>query len=810
MAAPPKCAGPPQACPCSTSLGGRLFGERVGATAALLLAVNASPSSSARRCAPPSSCSSAPQAPCSFVAFVQDGRKGQWWAWVAVSIPCSPLGPPLRLALVPVRRGRPFALRDDRSAGRRRPRRRVRAHRRSAASCSCSSRTGESSGQAEGIPGVTVVRFVGVHARVAGNAGIPPRSSWPPAYVALPYGRPLVTGRPYRPTEASGACSCWPPGLLVPPSPSLLSPVQPLFGAATSSSSSPPRGPPGPRHPHGPGGWAAVHRGRGRRLVVAGAVGWYVRPPADDIRGSPRTVAADARTGDAIVFLPGSSELPFDAYALRDARIDDDVRPRGPTTGGALRAGPPGPPDQRPRSTRRSPAPTGSGSSCARPGRGRPARRGTPTSSAPARDHVEVRHVDLDGSTYLYERADGGRPLHAPAGPTTVGRTGGAVEEEVIASFACSWPSQKAVAFVLGVVELGTDSFWSMTASPRPTPASPTRTSSRCDRRPRDERRPVHDADARLGADRAGRDLMRLPSVLFATAVVPVTYLLARRLFDQRPASPRRSRRRQRLRGRVRARGPHLRHDPAPRHEQRPVAGPLPVDRAVAVAAWAGITAPLLGPRPLLRPARGRRRGRGRRAGCCLPTPRKALVGGPRSWACHPADQWFPPPAGTRARSTAPAADPRALRGHRSSAWSANGARCLLRRCRHRRRHWDAARRHGPPGGLDERTWAPSCCVSWVAVPIATTVAVSAAALRRPLLPARRPGLIVLVAGAWQIPWRRAGAFQLASSSPCRWWRRRSSIHRDAHDDFRATTAYVPDHARGRRRHRLPTPGSPG
>lgn len=312
-------------------LGRRLFGERVGATASLLLAVNGFALQFGQEVrAYALVMFLGTLSTLLFVAFVQDGRKGQWWAWVGVSVlvPWAHLFGWLVLgAQAAAALGRGAALRP-----------RVKRLAAGAAVIGALGgvvllliATGENSGQAEGIPGVTVVRFVGVYARVAGNAGVPLLIVFVAlgAGAAWVYGRPLLTNRPYRPTEAQWGFLLLAAWLVLPPiAIAVLSPVQPLFGAryfiilvpaavlvlASGIHTVPAEW---PRRA------AAAVVGV---LVVAGAVGWYLRPPADDVRAAAGVVAADARTGDVVVFLPWFEQLPFDPYALDDPRIDGDVR----------------------------------------------------------------------------------------------------------------------------------------------------------------------------------------------------------------------------------------------------------------------------------------------------------------------------------------------------------------------------------------------------------------------------------------------------------------------------------------------------
>ncbi|HMQ27642.1 MAG TPA: glycosyltransferase family 39 protein, partial [Acidimicrobiales bacterium] len=182
----------------------RLFDERVGAIGALLLAVNGFAlqfAQEARSYALVMFLGTL--STLLFVAFVQDRRRGQWWAWVAVSallpyahlfgwlvlgvqgaaalVRCGPIGRPTRrlvggFAVIAALGGIVLVL----------------------------AATAEDSGQAEGIPTVSVVRFVGVYARVAGNAGVAMLAVFVAlgAYVAWTYGRTMRPLRPFQPDEA--------------------------------------------------------------------------------------------------------------------------------------------------------------------------------------------------------------------------------------------------------------------------------------------------------------------------------------------------------------------------------------------------------------------------------------------------------------------------------------------------------------------------------------------------------------------------------------------------------------------------------
>lgn len=388
----------------------RLFGERVGATAALLLAANGFALQFAQEVRAYSLVMFVGTlSTMLFVAFVQDGRKGQWWAWVGVSIllPWAHLFGWLVL-------GAQAAAALLRGGALGRPTKRLVAGFALIGALGgvvlVLIATGESSGQAEGIPGFTVVRFVGVYARVAGNAGVPLLAAFLGlgAYVAWVYGRALLPLRPYRPTEAQWGVlllACW---LVLPPiAIAVLSPAMPLFGARYFIILVPAAVTVLALGIHTvPAVWprrvAAVVVGG---LVVAGAVGWYVRAPADDVRAAAGEVAADARPGDAVVFLPWFEQLPFDAYAVRDDRLDGVVRPLWPDArwGDFV----PDHPDH-PDAAAIDEVVTGTDRLwlVVRDDRGDDDQADVDAYlERLAADHVEVRHVDLDGlDVFLFER----------------------------------------------------------------------------------------------------------------------------------------------------------------------------------------------------------------------------------------------------------------------------------------------------------------------------------------------------------------------------------------------------------------------
>ena len=316
----------------------RLFDDRVGALGAVLLALNGFQlqfAQEARTYALTMALATA--STLCFVAFVQDGRRGQWWAWVATSalLPYAHLFGWLVL-------GVQAAAALLRGGGLRRPARRLVAGFAAIAVVAGAVlvliAVGAREGQAEGIPTVSPVRFVGVYARVAGNGGVALLLAFLAlgGYVAVTVGRELWPPRPYRPTERQWGTLLLFAWLLLPPlAIGLVSPVIPLFGAryfvilappaagllAVGVSSLPPRW---PRRIA-----AVVVVG----LLVATTLGWYLRPPADDARAAARAISSQVEPGDAIVFLPWFGVFPFDAYAQRDPRIEQSLDAVWPPTG---------------------------------------------------------------------------------------------------------------------------------------------------------------------------------------------------------------------------------------------------------------------------------------------------------------------------------------------------------------------------------------------------------------------------------------------------------------------------------------------
>ncbi|MBL8778733.1 MAG: glycosyltransferase family 39 protein [Acidimicrobiales bacterium] len=388
----------------------RLFDERVGATAALLLAVNGFALQFAQEARSYALVMfMGTLSTLLYVAFVQDGRRGQWWAWVGVSV-LLPYAHLFGWLVLGVQATAALLRRGDLA----RPTRRLVAGFATIAVLGgivlLLIATGEESGQAEGIPTVSPVRFLGVYARVAGNAGIPLLVVFAAlaGYVAWVYGRQLLPLRPFRPTEAQWGVLLLGVWLLLPPvAIGIVSPVQPLFGARYFIILVPAAATLLALGIHTvPKGWVrrvtAVVVGV---LVVAGAVGWYLRPSADDIRAAARVVAADARPGDAAVFLPWFEQLPFDAYAVRDGRIDGVVQPVWPDAGWGTFV-----PDHQDHPDAEEITAVVEGADrlwlVVRDDRGEDDERDVVAYlEALGRDHREVSRSDLDGvDVYLFER----------------------------------------------------------------------------------------------------------------------------------------------------------------------------------------------------------------------------------------------------------------------------------------------------------------------------------------------------------------------------------------------------------------------
>lgn len=358
------------------------------------------------------------------------------------------------------------------------------------------------------------------------------------------------------------------------------------------------------------------------------------------------------------------------------------------------------------------------------------------------------------------------------------------------------------IAFVLGLVQLGTDSFW--------VDDGFTLTHTSLGNADFWHVITEHEMNGALysvlmhGWVQFGQSetWMRLPSVLFVTAVVPVAYLLGRRLIDQRVGVT--------AAFLVAVNAFVVEYA----HEARTYALTLLLATSSVLllvrylqvpsrgrwAAWAGVTALLplahffgllvVGAEVVALVLRGR-----------LPTPRKALVGGFAvvGVATLPV-VWFLAAGGDKGQvDGAPALTPVRFVGA-FARLVGNGGPVLLALAGIAigAALWDASRRHRAAGELTERTWGTVLLVCWVAVPVLTMAVISVA---KPLFGAKyfllvAPALVLLVAsGVWAVPWRRAGMALLGLIAAVSLVATAFFYPRAAHDDFRAATAYVLDHA---------------
>ena len=296
---------------------------------------------------------------------------------------------------------------------------------------------------------------------------------------------------------------------------------------------------------------------------------------------------------------------------------------------------------------------------------------------------------------------------------------------------------------------------------------------------------------------------IRLPSVLFATAVVPVLYLLGRRLFDQRVAVT------AAFLLAVNAFVVEYAHEA----------------RTYAFTLLVATTSVLFLVRYLQQPSRGRWWAWvvltallphahffglllvGAQAAAllfrgALPTPRRGLIGGFAvvGVATLPI-LWFLSTGGDQGQvDNAPALTPVRFVGA-FARLVGNGGPLLLALAGVAIGFalWTGARRaHDERGVGSERTWAVVLLVAWVAVPILSIAILSVV---KPLFGARyfllvAPALTLLVAvGVWAAPWRRAGLALLALIVAVSLVATAFFYPRAAHDDFQAASAYVLDHA---------------
>ena len=359
-----------------------------------------------------------------------------------------------------------------------------------------------------------------------------------------------------------------------------------------------------------------------------------------------------------------------------------------------------------------------------------------------------------------------------------------------------------ALSFALGVLQLGTDSFW----------VDDGFTLTHTSLGNADFWRVItdHEMNAALysvlmhGWVQVGQSetWLRLPSVLFATAVVPVLYLLGRRLSDERVGVT------AAFLIAVNAFVVEYAHEARTytftlllastsvlllvRYVQEPSRGRW--------WAWVAATALLphahffgllvVGAQAVALLLRG-----------SLPTPRRGLVGGFAivGVATLPI-VWFLSSGGDQGQvDNAPALSPVRFVGA-FARLVGNGGPLLLALAGVAIGFalWDGVRRARDERGVgSERTWAVVLLVAWVAVPILTMAVLSAV---KPLFGARyfllvAPALTLLVAvGVWAVPWRRAGLSLLGLILAVSLVATAFFYPRAPHDDFRAATAYVLDH----------------
>lgn len=359
-----------------------------------------------------------------------------------------------------------------------------------------------------------------------------------------------------------------------------------------------------------------------------------------------------------------------------------------------------------------------------------------------------------------------------------------------------------ALAFVLGLVQLGTDSFW----------VDDGFTLTHASLGNADFWRVITDREmnaalysvfmhgwVQLGD---GEAWMRLPSVVFATAAVPVVYLLGRRLLDERVGVT--------AAFLVAVNAFVVEYS----HEARTYAFTLLLAATSVLClvrylqepargrwwAWVAVTAALphahffgllvVGAEAVAVALRGR-----------LPTPRRGLVGGLAvvGLVALPIVVFLATGGDKGQVDNAPALTPVRFVGA-FARLVGNGGPVLLGLAAVAIGFalWDAARRRRADRALTERTWALVLLVAWVTVPIVTMAAIS---IVKPVFGARyflliAPALILLVAaGVWAVPWRRAGVTLLGLIVAVSLVSTAYFYPRAAHDDFRAATAYVLDHA---------------
>lgn len=314
----------------------RLFDDRAGAFGAVLLALNGFSLRFAQEARTYSLLMLLTTASVlAFVAYAQDHRRRQWWLWVLVTaaLPYTHVFGWLAIAVQAVA-----------AVARRGP---SRPPRRALIGgfgviglvglpIALALLAGNDEGQATGIPGVTIVRFVGVYARVAGDLGIALLAAvgllW--AWTVVVAIHEVRTRGAVQLDERQWGVVVLVAWLLVPTVLIALgSPIQPLFGARYFVLLVP-----------AASGLTAVGLLTLRRpalrwaagvvvlaLTAGGAVGWYARPAIDDVRTTTEIISADAQPGDAVVFSPWFMKLPFDQYADREPALAADLVPAWPT-----------------------------------------------------------------------------------------------------------------------------------------------------------------------------------------------------------------------------------------------------------------------------------------------------------------------------------------------------------------------------------------------------------------------------------------------------------------------------------------------
>jgi mannosyltransferase len=313
----------------------RLFDERVGALAAVLLALNGFSLQFAQEARAYSSLMvMATASALCFVAYLQDQRRGQWWTWVAVTalLPYTHLFGGLIIGVEVL--GALFY----RGSHLRPPRRLVTGFAIIGAVSAVMMvllLTGEDEGQAVGIPGVSIVRYVGVYARVVGNLGVVLLAVvgllWLSTTVS--HLRDLRPLRPFRPTQGQWGFLFLAAWLVLPPvAVALATPIMPLFGAryfvllvpaASAMTALALRTLP-------KGTLRTIATAVVVLLTAGGSLAWYLQPPADDVRAAAAVLAPSVEPGDAIVFLPWFMKLPLDPYVERDDVLQADLESTWP------------------------------------------------------------------------------------------------------------------------------------------------------------------------------------------------------------------------------------------------------------------------------------------------------------------------------------------------------------------------------------------------------------------------------------------------------------------------------------------------